>query len=399
MGLLKLFFVLSLISLPLGQVARLQFENAISIILSDFFVSILFFVWLIVSIRRKKILKQFSKPIPIFIFVASLSLFVNIRFLNQWEFFVSLLYLVRWICYLGLYLSLSLFDNNFKKKIIYLIVFIGAIIIFGGYIQYFFYSSLRNLYYLGWDEHMYRMFSVFLDPNFAGAFFVLYFLFILGLIFRCFEKKENNKIKLLAFVLLLTASLIAVFLTFSRSALITFFSVLFIFLYIKKSIKWIFLAIFLFLIFFALIYKNFNIVNINLFRIVSTEARLKSASDALKIIEKNPVLGVGFNAYRYAQIRYGLKHGIGALESHADAGTDNSFLFVLATTGIIGLVSYLYMWGFLFKNKYSSEFKWLKPVFICSVFGLFINSLFINSLFYPLILMWIWIILGLKESK
>ena len=84
---------------------------------------------------------------------------------------------------------------------------------------------------------------------------------------------------------------------------------------------------------------------------------------------------------------------------HSAAGTDNSFLFILATSGLIGLTAFLY---FLYKvvSLSSSKLKknYFSLVLFASIISLAINSLFINSLFFPQIMLWIWILAGLTES-
>ena len=134
----------------------------------------------------------------------------------------------------------------------------------------------------------------------------------------------------------------------------------------------------------------FNIENVNLFRAVSSEARLETAGNALLIIKNNPLIGVGFNSYRYAQFRYGLRNRANA-QSHADSAPDNSFLFVIATTGIVGFILYLFLWVRVFKIS--------SVLAIASITGVFINSMFINSLFYPFIMLWLWIIIAIKENN
>ena len=37
----------------------------------------------------------------------------------------------------------------------------------------FVYPDLRNLWYLGWDPHYYRVFATLLDPNYVGILLVL----------------------------------------------------------------------------------------------------------------------------------------------------------------------------------------------------------------------------------
>lgn len=136
--------------------------------------------------------------------------------------------------------------------------------------------------------------------------------------------------------------------------------------------------------------KYFSVENINLFRTVSSVARLESAQNTILIIKNNPIFGVGFNSYRYAQLRYNIRSEKLGVVSHADAGTDNSFLFVMATTGLVGFILFAFLWFCIFKQQLT------KPLLIASLVGIFVDSLFVNSLFYPFIMLWLWIILALS---
>jgi len=407
MGILKIIFVILLLTFILGEIARLDLGNSLFLKLTDFIAVILILAWLLKRFKKKtnKIFDgKLSFSIVLFIVIALVSLIVNIRHLSNVEFIVSFSYLVRWTLYIGLYYVVKSFPFEFKKKIIYILAISGALFVLFGFIQYFFYSNLRNLYYLGWDDHMYRLFSTFLDPNFAGAFFVLYLIFLSGILLYFLKNKQNNLVILTVAVLLLT--LLATYLTFSRSALIMLFVSLFSFFILIKKVRWILVFILISLIFIALSSKNFYIENMNLLRIASTEARLDSAKNAIQIIKYNPILGVGFNAYRYAQIRYGFRYGQNALISHADAGTDNSFLFVLATTGFIGLLSFLYLLFCILRRAYAnyklskySEIRYFMSVIVIASFvGIIIDSFFINSLFYTFNMIWLWIVVGLLDS-
>jgi len=111
----------------------------------------------------------------------------------------------------------------------------------------------------------------------------------------------------------------------------------------------------------------------------------------MKIIQDHPVFGVGFNAYRYAQLNYGFRNDKAERISHADSGVDNSMLFVLATTGVVGFLFYLFMWIRILKTA--------NVLIIASVIGVVIDSLFVNSLFYTYIMFWLWVIIGLRENK
>lgn len=380
MGVLKKLFIITLLLFPLGELIRINLGNSIVLKPLDIGTGLVVIVWLIFKLIKKEKIKQKYVIVPILLFatIGFFSLIINYFSLSLNQFLASLMYLVRWIEYVGIFFVVSEFDKSFKKKIINSILSVGLIVVIVGYIQYFFYSSLKSLFYLGWDEHMHRMFSVFFDPNFAGAFFVLLFLFLSNLFF-------NKKNKLIGLLSILTLG--AIFLTFSRSALImliTSSAVMFTLMNKKIWIVLLFIITFLVLVISS---KYFNIENINLFRVVSTEARLETAKNAITIIKDHPIFGVGLNSYRYIQIRYGFRNKNAEL-SHADAGVDNSILFVLATTGGVGLILYLLIWFRILKIQFS-------PLAVASVFGIFIDSMFINSLFYPSLMFWLWVVLGL----
>lgn len=377
---IKKLFIVILFLFTFGEIIRLDFGNGIFIKPLDIGVGLVVFLWLISKFMKRERIKQKYIYIPVLFFAGFgfFSLLINHSNLNINQFFISLMYLIRWVVYAGIFFVVLDFDKNYKKLTSKLLIIFGSAVVVLGYIQYFFYSNLRNLFYLGWDEHMYRMFSVFLDPNFAGAFFVLFFLFLADI----FLKKKSLMIGLLAFL-----TLGAVFLTFSRSALIMLIvssGALFV---LQKKKIWILLLLLITFVTLAISSRYFNIENINLFRVVSSQARLETAKNAVSIISENSLIGVGFNSYRYAQFRHGFRNESNMI-SHADASPDNSFLFVLATTGIVGFILYLFLW-----------FRLIKITSIlasASVLGVFVSSMFINSLFYPFITLWLWIILALS---
>lgn len=401
MRILKFLFIFVILLFPLGEIARFQLENNLNFTINDIGISLLFITWLIYRLRKREKLNYFLlKPISFFIIICFLSLLINSQNYKQVDLLISFLYLLRWVFYSAVYFSISEFNSSFKNKIVRLMIVIGAFLIVGGYLQYFLYPNLGNLYYLGWDEHMYRMFSSFLDPNFAGAFFVLYLLFISSIFLEKLGKKFE---KIIPFFLLIAMTLVAVLMTYSRSALLMFIvgSITFLLLKNKKTLIYV---VFVILIFAFIVFsKNFYIENMNLLRTASIWARINSLNNTVKIIKDHYLIGVGFNAYRYIQIKYNFVKEVKVKISHANAGADNSFLFILATTGIIGLSSYIYLWIKILKSSLE-DYKNKKNIFlsiiiISSCVGLFVNALFINSLFYPFIMEWMWILIGLKENN
>ena len=402
MGILKISFIILLLLFPLGQIARLEFQSGVAVTLSDIVVGVVILVFLFANRSKQRLKKSITKPIIIFAVIGLLSLIVNMGVLNTSEFVISLLYGIRWVLYAGIFFVVSGFDLKFKKIITKVMIFIGSLVVLGGYLQYFLYPNLRNLYYLGWDEHLYRMFSSFLDPNFAGTFFVLYFIFVFGLTIDYIKRNKKNYSLFLSLISL--GTIVAILLTYSRSALIMLAVGSITLLFLMKQKKLIFMILGMFVIFFVIASKNFYTENLNLLRTASSKARLESASRAIVVIQNNPIFGVGFNAYKYAQVRYGFIKEDKEIVSHSAAGTDNSFLFVLATTGVIGLASYLFIWFSILKNafkklNYNGSQKTMPAIVIASIVGIFANAFFINSLFYPSIMLWMWVLVGLIENK
>lgn len=388
---------------PLGELGRMQIGNGIALKINDFFVALTIVWWLLYYVSHKKARLQNNtllKPFLIFLGICVLSLLVNFSRFSPSEIFVSFMYLIRFVLYGLLLFVVAEFDQKFKQRIITLLIWIGGIVVGIGFFQYAFYQDLHSLFYLGWDEHMYRMFSSFLDPNFAGAFFVLYLMFLFGIIFDGFKK--INKKTTIFFGILSLLTFFSILLTYSRSALIMFFVSISIFLIFTKNKKWIFGVVGVLVVFFVLASRNFYVENLNLFRVVSSEARIVSAQNAIQIIQKNPLIGVGFSTYKYAQVEYGYRNEKGIKTSHADGSTDNSFLFVLVTTGIIGFAAYLFFWfvilkrlSFLSKSKHGTQSHYFIIATIAAIGGLFIDALFINSLFYSFLMEWFFIVIGL----
>jgi O-antigen ligase len=378
MDILKIIiFCLLVIALPLGEIARISI-NEVAITLVDAGVALAVLLWIFINRRFRK--TSLGKPIVIFALLLASSLLVNAFRLTASELLVSGLYLVRWIFYASLYfvvLDLKQIKNSIEKW-----MFVGgSLFVLLGFIQYFFYPDLRNLFYAGWDEHLYRMFSSFFDPNFAGAFLVLFFLFLL--------ERLQNKNLIARFILL--ATFVAIILTFSRSAYLSFLAGILVYLILSKRFIHGVLITVVFII--SIYFASTSVLKsegTNLLRKASGEARLESLHNAFTIIRDYPIFGVGFNSYRYIQEDYGFIDESKML-IHSAAGTDNSFLFVLATSGVIGLASFLYLWFKIISIK--------NPLIISSAVALFTSSIFVNSLFFPPIMLWLWILIAIKENS
>ncbi len=388
MDLLKILIPLFFVSFSLGEIARIQFPNSITVGLFDISVVSLSF-YILAKTRKSKFTLKI--PIILFILISLFSLGINFRRYELDQFLIGSLYLLRWIAYTGVYFSATSLSDKGKKYTLRFMMLSGIFIVFFGYLQFLFYPSLRNLYYLGWDEHMHRMFSTFLDPNFAGVVFVLFFVF-----FYVFKEKFISNRLLSSLILLLTFG--AIILTYSRGAYLMFVVCALIYSILVRQWKVVAGVVLVFTILFIILSPRFYIENTNLLRVASATQRLESSKQALAIFNKNP-LGVGFNTFRYAREKYGFKDLSLFGPSHSGAGVDNSMVLILVTTGIPGFLVYVYLIYKIFRiGFFNLKKNKMGLVLLVSLGGLLVNSLFINSLLYSFTMAWIFLLAGLTEN-
>lgn len=388
--------IILILTLAFGQLVRiplgfLGYDN-IFVTPLDVASLLLFLFWILSkpNITRSKL----SKPIIIFAAVCFLSLVINSQYLLPNELFASFLYLLRWFVLASVYFIVSDFDKKVKQKLKIILLFTGFATVLLGLTQYIFYPDLRNLYYAGWDEHLYRVFSIFLDPNFAGVFFVLTIILMMGMFYEKISKVWRVTISI--GIILATA---ATLLTYSRSAFLTLFAATAIFLWLVNKKRLIVVFYLFFAVGIFLLPKNLPSEGVNLSRTASITARQQSMKKTIAIFKDNPLFGVGFNAYRYAQKRYGFLEETNWQTVHSGAGTDNSFLFVLATTGIIGFIAFANLLYAFVKNTLILQNTIFSRVVFVSIIAITIDSFFVNSLFYESILAWMWILVALMENK
>lgn len=387
---IRILTYLLLVIYPSGVLLRLRVFSNVQVVPQDFIVFLIFCCCSIYFVKNKtKIFKDnFFKFQIFFLLVGLFSLLVNTFFYKDVNFIVSALYLVRYLIYLNL-VNIHVFFEEFKnlKKLMY---FSGVLILIIGFVQFIFYNNLQYLFYLGWDNHLYRLFSTFLDPNFAGAFYILLLFFFLQ------DIMQGKLIRGVSALILAFFTVIAVYVTYSRTALISLLAGLLSYGIVLKKFKLLLLLIIAGIALLLAVSES-SIEGLNPLRTASTFERIKSISESGQIIIKNPVIGVGFDAFRYAQIRYGFRNRGGAAISNADAGTNNSFLFVLATTGILGFLVFIFSYFNLIYTLIKSR-KMSNVILASSCIALIAGSLFTNTLFYTPILVWFFLMVGLKDE-
>lgn len=364
---MNIFFILIMLCIGLvgGQITALSLTPTIRVSLLDVVVFVSLFV---VALGKRTIpfaLWQRNRFIPKM--WLPIILFFGVMLFSRGD----IAYIVRWLMYVALYwvAADAIIPPNAWRN---MLMASGIGITLLGFVQYVLYPDLRNLYYLGWDPHYQRLFSSLLDPNFAGI--------ILVFTLFAFTIYSDHRAPWYVFGGGVGLTLLALVLTYSRSSLVA--SVIGFFVWgilTRRHALVTAVGIGLFLIFVALPKTG---EGRNMFRTVSSNARIDTAMYAISVMRKNPVFGQGIMPH---------------------AGIDASMLFVGASTGSVGLVVYGWMIVSLFQlGKKGLENKKTHEVsagYIGILVAALVHSIFVNSLFYPWVMAWIWIWTGALERE
>lgn len=380
---LALFF-----SLIPAQLSGIQVVPGVYIYLHDIILTLLLIAAVLFGKKVKSVHMTLVVPIFGFISVGIVSLLINSnRFSNQ-ELLLSSLYLGRWAAYAGIYVVVRRFER-FRSFWLPGLAGVGTAIAFLGLLQYVLYPDLRNLEYLGWDPHYYRLFSTFLDPNYAGIMLVL-------TLVACWYTRTilNRKIFLASIV---TVGL-ALYLTYSRGSYLAFLAALAVYGIFTARTKHVLMVILTIILAIVWIPKPGG-DTLRLDRLDSTISRFGNWSESINLISQSPILGYGFNTLRFVR----RDQPEGEFISRAAAGVDSSILFIFITTGVVGFITYLWL-GKRVVNLVRSalndrQTRNMSIAVAASLAAVCTHSLFSNSLFYPWVMVWLWILVGVLESN
>jgi putative inorganic carbon (HCO3(-)) transporter len=390
---IEIFLAILLVLYPLGQLERIPLPSPeIGFYFHDVVIVGLVIFWLARKILKKEKIKwpKFSKYIFLFAGIAFITWLINIPKRSGVEILVASLYLMRWVGYAGLYFVIK--DSNIVKllngSIIRWLITIGTIAAGFGLLQYVFYPDIRPLTVYEWDPHYYRVVGTYLEPGFAGLIYVLTLILITV---KAWESKAQKLI--IHYSLLIACVYVAFVLTYSRSAYVAYILAMFIIAWMKKSWKFLVVALVVFIITLWVLPRPGG-EGVKLERQHTFWTRFASWQESLTIWKDQPIFGVGFNFYRYANRDYGFSNKARWLYSHAGAGVDNSFLFVLVTTGVIGLFFYLLMFYKILTQSFKNISQPGKLILVSSFASCALHAIFNNTLFYPWIMIWLWVLLG-----
>lgn len=383
---------LSIFLLPFGQISRLEPIAGVRVYLVDIVVFLIALIWLVTLVVRKSFITPPLTPnIILFTGVGAISILISFLSFSPQQVGIGSLYLLRFICYASIYFVAYEFSP--KKHLLKALLISGVISVVFGLFQYFLYPNLRNLIYLGWDPHEYRVFGTLFDSGFAGIIYVLT-LILIAYLWHEFRNKTwlciTGVITYVAFAL-----------TYARSSYVAFLMAFLILSILKRTYKYaLYSVLILGLTLFWLPRPSKTSEGVKLERTASISARGDNYLQTFEIIKDNPILGVGFNTLRYENNRRGNIAAENPAMSNAAAGSDSSLLFVAATTGILGLIAYVLLWIQMIRIELAKEKVNRSPLLVLPIIGaLLVNSLFLNSLFYIWVMLWLWILLGVSHGS
>ncbi|PIR80121.1 MAG: hypothetical protein COU25_01745 [Candidatus Levybacteria bacterium CG10_big_fil_rev_8_21_14_0_10_35_13] len=358
------FFLFFLFSL--GQIGRISImEYQINFYLYEILLFV-FIAFLFSKFRFKPFLNKKIKWLYYFPLSLILSFLVTFYQYNQIENLTAFLYLIRTSFYLISIIYLYYYANKQKDLEEYIkpgLIFFTLITLLTSFIQYFLYPNLRNLSYLGWDPHLFRIFGVFLDTSIASAIYGLILLFLI-INYKKFTFSVFSKIILI--ISFVTLGL----LTYSRGFYLSILTTLFFYFLISKKLKFIVVVLAMFTFALLILPKPFG-EGVNLLRTYSIESRAKDYEEGLLIWKKNPVFGIGYNHLK------SIRESNLSLPSHSASAYQSSFLTILVTSGVIGLIAL----AFALKNLWD-----INPNIKFYLMFLIVFSFMDNILLHPFIL-------------
>jgi O-antigen ligase len=395
---------LYLLVFPFGQLLRFTvFSPEIHLYLTDLLVGvtvILYLVHLLHSfseLSRSAIISFISHPLSLFLLWALFTLIFNPLALTLSQLLISALYLVRLIAYFLFFLAIKatlvVFPKDSAKLYISLIIS-GTLFLLFAFLQLGLFPDLSPLQLAGWDPHYHRLVGTLLDPGYTGVILTLFLSFLLSAskVFSQLRLSRTLFGYLTLRQILIALTFTAIIFTYSRASYLALLAGLAVFSWVKKSPK-------VFIIAFTLVIASVAFLprppgeGGHLARTSTILFRLVNYQQSLTVFSHSPLTGVGFNTYRYAQANFNFLPPDQVLTSHSAAGVDNSWLFILATTGVVGFTLFTWfvirLYQFLRRSAIKSSSYLLV---VSSLSTIIVHSQFHNTLFYPWVMGWIAVI-------
>lgn len=417
-----LFWACLLCLIP-GLLIRIPFGGG-GILLSDLLGPLFALLWLgqKLLIERELPSVKFILPALAFTVMALLSWIWGAWDLLLKEQILSFSYIVRFasIVIIGWSVLERVTEASSNRILIGLFKIVGVVLALG-YLQFYVYPDISNFSTVGgFDPHIGRFLGTWMDPNFVGGLLA----FMLPVMLGFWYQSQNKKIKWWLGALILI-SIYALFLTFSRSAYLAGLGGLGLF-FLLRDPKIILVGIILAglgLVSSERAQKRVGELAGTMSSVVlrdtdevdaTAKLRVQSWQRSLTLFEKYPVLGIGYNTYRFR----GAEEGVVDEKFFSAGGSDSTLLTVLVTTGIFGFIAFIWFYLDLWIRNFA---RWrvsppnplltqaggsaflsggeLNLGFVAGWTAILVHSVFVNSLLFPLILIPIMVVAGVLEAQ
>ncbi|MFA5792801.1 MAG: O-antigen ligase family protein [Candidatus Gracilibacteria bacterium] len=368
-------------------------------LLLDLFTPIFVFAWIANQIIQKKsvFLPKTVIPAGLFLLIGFASLLIRSGNLSWRDFFESAFYGLRWASLFVLSIIATNQNQKNKNLIFYALAVFALLLAIAGFIQLKLVPDFTAYEALGWDPHQNRLLSTWFDPNFVGGFLS----FIIPVFIGAFFSAKHNSSRIF-FLVLLSVLFIALALTFSRSSYLALTAGLAIFALLKSKKLLLIFGIILVVAVTTVpevrtrvntLKQDAVSVLTESYTLPDDSARLRYSSwkEGLTLFYKNPLIGQGYNRYKFATLE-----GQTSVDpsSHASTGSDSSLITILATTGVLGFLPFLAVYFLLLFSAWQSRTN-LGTGFLAGLLALLIHATFVNSLLFPLLSAPFWITSGL----
>lgn len=416
--LLYILFALLLLSPVTGELWRIQIAGQ-GLLPSDLIIPPLFILWGLDKLKndRKLRLGKIGRAVVLFLFVIlAVNVFNLLRF-DLSQMVTGFVYLGRFAMYvlvaiIGFDLLSRDPSGRFKKLVLTTMMISFFLLIVLGFLQLHFFPSFLELgmQNKGWDPHIGRLLSTWFDPNFMGGFFAFMLPVSLGLSLYFYRHKSWKQAIL--FGALSFLGLMALYFTYSRSSYLALMVGLGLFTFFKSRRLLVLFVLFL-VIGFSLSSRvqqrtvdawesARSLVGIEDQKPLdpTSQFRVDSWNFALGIIKDYPVFGAGYG--RYADEFY--ERSRGPMQDHSSSGSDSSLLTLWAQAGILGLLSYLWIFFVAFAISLKPIWKkdalesYLQLGLLCGLFALLAHSFFVNSLLFAHMMVFLWTGMALMDT-
>ncbi|MCF7906285.1 O-antigen ligase family protein [Candidatus Gracilibacteria bacterium] len=405
---MRIFFWLCLLLLIPGLLLRIPSEGA-GILATDILVPLYAVIWILKKLFIDRSFPKSSFVVPGIMFgiFAILSFFMGAHNLLLKEQILSAAYIVRFASLIVFgWAAADMYLDSFEqtpRKFFTRIFGISFVVLILGILQFYLIPDIsRWSTEGGWDPHTGRLLGTWMDPNFIAGF--IGFLLPMGIAHWYQTHARNKKFWILLFLAL---SVGALFLTFSRSGYLAAVAGLFVF-FLLRNPKVIFIGIALATLgilsndraqkrvgelvgtISAIVLRDTDEID------PTASLRIQNWRKSITLWKKYPVFGIGYNTYRYRAAEEGIVD-----ETYFSAGgSDSTHLTVLVTTGILGMLAYLWFWGDLLIRNWQRFRRTRNEYFLgffAGITALFVHACFVNSLLFPLIFLPLIAIAGILD--